>query len=102
VDERDGQMQYVLNPIGVPFIGAYRIKAYESPVFHYFVLGSAMFCFLVAVVSAFRHWRADRAAPAAARRARRLAALLLPLFLVFFFGLLVIVSGIAEDGSPSR
>ena len=70
----DGK-RYLLDPLGVPFIGGYKLGGLETIQ----VLGLAgafgLLCFIVAIVSALRNWRADAAAPDAARRARRVAAL---------------------------
>jgi hypothetical protein len=66
------------------FISAYKLAWYEGPVFLISVLGFGALCFVVAIVSALRHWRADRGAPAGARLARRLAAALALVHFLFF------------------
>ena len=68
----DGSVTHVTTPLA--FIAAYKLSWYETPNFHYFVLGFGALCFVVAIVSAARHWKKDRGAPGGARRARRLAA----------------------------
>ena len=70
----DGK-RYLLDPLGVPFIGAYKLGALENPQVLGLVAAFALLCFIVAIVSAIRHWKADGAGPVAARRARRVAAL---------------------------
>jgi CubicO group peptidase (beta-lactamase class C family) len=71
-----GKATYVLDPISLPNHTAYRLRAYETPTALGFIAGFAVLCFLVAIVSALRHWKADRVATPGARRARRGAALL--------------------------
>lgn len=58
-----------------PFHAVYKVKWYDTLQWHGFIAGFGLLCFVVAIIGALRHWKADRAAPAAARRARRLAAL---------------------------
>jgi CubicO group peptidase (beta-lactamase class C family) len=55
------------------FIPAYKVPWHESLPLHGFIAGFGLLCFLVAVISALRNWKADRAGAAAARYARRLA-----------------------------
>ena len=81
VEDGQGRITHLVNPF--TFIGSYKLPWYGTPMLHWFVLGFGLLCFVVAIVSALRHWKADRAAPAGARRARRLAALLGVLYFAF-------------------
>jgi CubicO group peptidase (beta-lactamase class C family) len=78
-----GDATSVLNPLSLPNHPAYRIAWYETPVFLMLTAAFALLCFVVALVSALRHWKVDRAAEPNARRARRLAALVATLQLIF-------------------
>ncbi len=78
-----GDATYVLDPLSLPNHPAYRIAWYETPAFLMLIVAFALLCFVVAIVSALRHWKVDRDAPPGARRARRLAALVATLQLVF-------------------
>jgi CubicO group peptidase (beta-lactamase class C family) len=95
--DEGGKAQYIENPLGVPFIGAYRLKWYQNPTLHQIVLGFGFFCFLVAIGSALRHWRADRDAADGTRMARRVAALA-GLFYLLFAIVLVIGASELENG----
>lgn len=86
-EDASGQVSYLLNPIAIPFIGAYKLKAYETPAVLGLIAGFGLLCFVVSLVSALRHWRADGLVPDAARRARRLAALNGVINIVFAAGL---------------
>jgi CubicO group peptidase (beta-lactamase class C family) len=77
-----------------PFHAVYKVKWYDSSGLHGLIAGFAVLCFVVAVVSALRNWKADRAAPEGARLARRLAALLSVLYAVF---LVLLVATFARD-----
>jgi hypothetical protein len=89
--ETDGRVTHLVHPF--TFIGAHKLPWYGTPTFHWLVLGFGLVCLVVALVSALRHWKADRAAPAGARRARRLAALLAAVYVAFFVTLLAAVAG---------
>lgn len=95
VEDAGGRVTHLVNPF--TFIGAHRLPAHGTPAFHWLVLGFGVLCFIVAIVSAVRHWKPDRAAPAGARRARRLAALVALLYFAFL-GTLVgtLAAGIDE------
>ena len=53
------------------FIPFEKLRWYETPPFHFTLLGLSVVLFLIALVSALRHWKSDQAAPRAARWARR-------------------------------
>ena len=53
------------------FIPFYKLRWYESPPFHFALLGLSLLFFLIALVSAMRHWKSDKAGPKGARWARR-------------------------------
>lgn len=89
--EQDGRITHLVAPF--TFIGSHKLPWYGAPTFHWLVLGFGLLCFVVAVVSALRHWRADRAAPPGARRARRLAALLALVYAAFLGTLVAALAG---------
>ena len=66
-----------------PFHAVYRVQWNDTLALHGFIAALALLCFIVAIVGALRHWKADRAAPPGARLARRGAALLGLTHLVF-------------------
>src|SRR5262249_5158151 len=65
------------------FIPFYKLRWYEAPAFHFTLLGLSLLFFLIAVVSALRNWKTDKAGPPAARWARRNLAVLGALNLAF-------------------
>src|SRR6185503_12536760 len=65
------------------FIPFAKLRWYESPPFHFALLGLSLLLFLIALVSALRHWKADTAGPRGARWARRNLGLLGALNLTF-------------------
>ncbi|MGH8480900.1 MAG: serine hydrolase domain-containing protein, partial [Nevskiaceae bacterium] len=68
VEGADGRITHLTAPF--TFIGSHKLPWHGTPMFHWLVLGFGVLCFIVATVSALRHWRADRAGDPAARRAR--------------------------------
>jgi hypothetical protein len=94
--DASGQAQTVLNPLSLPNHPAYRIAGYEAPVALGFIAGLALLFFLVAIVSALRNWKQDRAAAAGARRARRCAALVAGLHLVFLVAVAVVSTTLTD------
>lgn len=91
VEDASGRITHLVPPF--TFIGSHRLPWYGTPTFHWLVLGFGLLCFVVALVGALRHWKADRAAPAGARRARRLAALLALIYVAFFATLIGALAG---------
>jgi CubicO group peptidase (beta-lactamase class C family) len=91
VEDGNGRVTHLVTPFA--FIGSHRLPWYGAPTFHWLVLGFGLLCFVVAVVSALRNWKADRAADPGARRARRLAALLAVVYVAFFATLIGAVAG---------
>jgi CubicO group peptidase (beta-lactamase class C family) len=86
------------------FMAAYKLAWYQRVELYGFLVALAVLCSIVAIVSALRQWRADRAASATPRRARRLAAatgIVIVLFLVVIAATLL--SGLDEVmyGFPS-
>src|SRR6185295_15361433 len=65
------------------FIPFSKLRWYEGPPFHFTLLGLSLLFFLIALVSALRHWKSDKAGPPAARWARRNLGLLGALHLAF-------------------
>jgi CubicO group peptidase (beta-lactamase class C family) len=80
-----------------PFHAVHRLKWYEGPQWNGFVAAFGVLCFIVAVVGALRHWKADRAAEALARNARRWAAVTGLCNLVFLALLGVTFAGDLDD-----
>jgi CubicO group peptidase (beta-lactamase class C family) len=64
----------------IPFV---KLRWFESPPFHLALLGFSLLLFLIALVSALRNWKGDKAGPPAARWARRNLGLLGALNLAF-------------------
>jgi CubicO group peptidase (beta-lactamase class C family) len=95
--DASGQAQYVLNPLSLPNHPAYRIAGYETPVALGFIAGLALLFFLVAIVSALRHWQQDRAAAAGARRARRGAALVGAIHLAFLIAVVIVSTALTDQ-----
>jgi CubicO group peptidase (beta-lactamase class C family) len=52
------------------FIPFYKLHWYDASPFHFALLGFSLLLFVVAVVSALRHWKTDKAGPQPARWAR--------------------------------
>jgi len=69
-----------------PFIPFYKLRWYESSPFHFTLLGLSVLFFLIALVSALRNWKIDKAGPRAARWARRNLGVLGALNLAFVLG----------------
>lgn len=90
VEDANGRITHLVTPF--TFIGSHRLSWYGAPSFHWMVLGLGLLCFVVAIVSALRHWKADRAGDPGARRARRVAALLGALHVAFFA---ILIGGLA-------
>jgi CubicO group peptidase (beta-lactamase class C family) len=79
--EKDGK---VVGMVGqFPFIPFYKLRWYESSPFQFTLLGLSLLLFVIALVSALRHWKSDKAGPPGARWARRNLGLLGALNLIF-------------------
>ena len=81
--DASGKSTYVLDPLSLPNHMAYRLAGYETPPMLGFIAAFAVLCFIVAIVSTLRHWKADRSATPGARRARRLAGVLAAVHVLF-------------------
>jgi CubicO group peptidase (beta-lactamase class C family) len=90
VENARGEVTHLVHSF--TFIGSYKLPAWGAPSFHWLVLGFGLLCFVVALVSALRHWKSDRAGDPGPRRARRTAALLA---LVHFAFIAVLIGGFA-------
>jgi CubicO group peptidase (beta-lactamase class C family) len=86
--EKDGQVVGMVGQLA--FIPFYKLRWYEGSPFHFTLLGFSLLFFLIAVVSALRHWKSDTAGPSAARWARRNLGLLGALNLMFVVALVAI------------
>jgi hypothetical protein len=93
--ERDGRVVGMVGQFA--FIPFYKLRWYESSPFHYTLLGLSVLLFLIALVSALRNWKIDKAGPRAARWARRNLGVLGALNLAFLVGFVSIVAaGLSE------
>jgi CubicO group peptidase (beta-lactamase class C family) len=88
----DGRAATLLDPLSLPNHMAYRLSGYETPQTFALIVGFGVRCFIVAVVSALRHWKSDREAPARARLARRAAGALGAVHLLFLLSLGVVTA----------
>jgi len=79
------------------FIPFSKLRWYESPPFHFALLGLSLLLFLIALVSALRHWKSDKAGPRAARWARRNLGLLGALNLAFLVAFVSIFAAGLND-----
>lgn len=70
----DGKGNITGMTLPLAFIAFYKLAWHQSSALHYFITGFGLLCFIVAIVSALRHWKTDRTAAPKARHARRLAA----------------------------
>jgi len=90
-EDEAGRITHLTPPF--TFIGSYKLPWYGAPTFHWLVLGLGLLCLVVALVSALRNWKADRAGEAGPRRARRMAALLALVYVAFFGTLIGALAG---------
>jgi CubicO group peptidase (beta-lactamase class C family) len=74
------------------FIPFAKLRWYQGQPFHFALLALSFLFFLIALVSALRHWRSDKAGPAPARLARRNLGLLALLHFAFLVGLVSIMA----------
>ncbi len=79
------------------FIPFAKLRWYESSPFHFALLGLSLLFFLIALVSALRHWKSDKAGPPAARWARRNLGLLGALNLAFLVAFAAIFAAGMDD-----
>jgi CubicO group peptidase (beta-lactamase class C family) len=93
VDGSDGRM-HIVGPFA--FIAATKLKWFETGAFHYLIIGLAILCSVIALVSALRNWKRDRADDPRARRARRLAGLVGLLWILFMIGLVVPIASLRD------
>jgi hypothetical protein len=95
IENDAGQVQGMVGQFAfIPFL---RLRWYESSPFQFTLLGLCVLLFLVAVVSALRNWKADKAGPRGARWARRNLGLLGALNLAFVVGFVSIFAASADD-----
>jgi CubicO group peptidase (beta-lactamase class C family) len=80
---KDGKGEVVGMVGQFAFIPFYKLHWYDASPFHFTLLGLSILLFVIAVVSALRHWRADKAGPKPARWARLNLGALGALNLVF-------------------
>ena len=79
------------------FIPFAKLRFYESSSFHFALLGLSVLFFLIALVSALRHWRSDEAGPPAACWARRNLGLLGALNIAFLVAFVSIFAAGLDD-----
>ncbi len=80
-----------------PFMPAYRVAWYSLPAFNYTLLGLGVLLFLTTLVSAFRHRKTMREAPAIERWPIRLAVGVSALTLVFLVTAVAVVTAEGVD-----
>jgi CubicO group peptidase (beta-lactamase class C family) len=90
--EKDGEVTGLVGQFA--FIPFYKLKWYEASPFQFTLLGLSVLLFVIALVSALRHWKADKAGSDTARFARRNLGALAALHLAFLVGF----SGILASG----
>jgi CubicO group peptidase (beta-lactamase class C family) len=95
IENDAGQVQGMVGQF--PFIPFLKLRWYESPLFQFTLLGLCVLFFLIALVSALRNWRRDKAGPRAARWARRNLGLLGALDLTFVVGFVSIFAANVDD-----
>ncbi|HZP13355.1 MAG TPA: serine hydrolase domain-containing protein [Nevskiaceae bacterium] len=93
VDGPDGRT-HVVGPFA--FIAATKLEWFETGAFHYFIIGLAILCSIIALVSALRNWKRDREGDPSALRARRIAGLLGLLQILFLVGLIVPIASLRD------
>jgi CubicO group peptidase (beta-lactamase class C family) len=79
------------------FIPFAKLRWYQSPPFHFMLLALSLLFFLIALVSALRHWKSDKAGPPAARWARRNLGLLAFLNLAFLVAFAAVFAAGLDD-----
>ncbi len=88
----------VLGMVGqFAFIPFDKLRWYEAAPFQFTLLGLCVLLFLIALVSALRNWKSDKAGPRAARWARRNLGLLGALNLAFVVGFASIFAANLDD-----
>jgi CubicO group peptidase (beta-lactamase class C family) len=95
VENDAGQVEGMVGQFAfIPFL---KLRWYESPPFQFTLLGLCLLLFVVALVSALRNWKSDKAGPRAARWARRNLGLLGALDLVFVVAFVSIFAADLDD-----
>ncbi|MGH8530012.1 MAG: serine hydrolase domain-containing protein [Nevskiales bacterium] len=92
-ENEDGELEYLL--VG-PFV-AHKLAWWETTEMLGLFLAFALLCFVAAIISALRHWRADRKAEPNARRARRLAATVAAINIAFVIMLVLSFLPLSKD-----
>jgi CubicO group peptidase (beta-lactamase class C family) len=95
VENGAGQVQGMVGQFAfIPFV---KLRWYESPPFQFTLLGLCGLFFLIALVSALRNWKRDKAGPRGARWARRNLGLVSALNLAFVVGFASIFATNLDD-----
>ena len=95
VENGSGQ---VLGMVGAfPSVPFAKLPWYESSPFHLALLGLSLLFFMIALVSALRNWKSDKAGPRAARWARRNLGVLGAVNLAFVVGLVATLAAGQND-----
>lgn len=95
--DANGQVAYLLNAGALPSMQAYKVPLRENPQLHWLLQGLAALGFVIAIVSVFRNWSADKAGPGLARAARWTAALAGLCQLGFLLLFVVVISALMAN-----
>jgi len=95
VQDEAGRVRGMVGPFA--FIPFYKLRWFESAPFHFTLLGVCVLFFVIAVVSALRNWKTDKAGPGAARCARLNLAVLGAVNLAFLVGFASIFAAGLDD-----
>jgi CubicO group peptidase (beta-lactamase class C family) len=95
IEDASGQVVGMVGQFA--FIPFSKLRWFESPPFHYALLALSILFFLIALVSALRHWKSDKAGPPAARWARRNLGLLGALNLAFLVAFVSVFAAGLDD-----
>ena len=93
----DGKGEVVGMVGQLAFIPFYKLHWYDASPFHFGLLGFSFLLFVVAVVSALRHWKTDKAGPKPARWARLNLGILGALNLIFVVAFASIIAAGTDE-----
>src|SRR5262245_5473028 len=95
IENGAGQVEGMVGQFAfIPFV---KLRWYQSQPFHLALLALSLLFFLIALVSALRHWKSDKAGPPAARWARRNLGAIALINLAFLMGFAAILAAGLDD-----